>query len=209
MLEIECSRIITFPEWLLFSHIHILYNRRNLLFFTEKDVQTMKKYLVIGLIALVVLVGGGFFAYFHFANGGPWQGTWWGVQDAGVNWSGDHIKNLEIVTFTQNEDKTITVEHKVQQGSREVNGSLTGTGKVDGGRLVITPKDGSKEMTLSYSAVSKTMETPFTNADKTKVNLQALTQENNEEMEQVRSEIVQISQKPENKIDTTLSSSKS
>ena len=169
----------------------------------------MKKYLVIGLIALIVLVGGGFFAYFHFANGGPWRGTWWGVQDAGVNWSGDHIKNLEIVTFTQNEDKTITVDHKVQQGSREVNGSLTGVGRVDGGRLVITPKDGSKEMTLSYSAVSKTMETPFTNADKTKVVLETLTQDNNEKMEQIRSEIVQISQKPENKIDTTLSSSKS
>ena len=169
----------------------------------------MKKFLVIGLIAIVVLLGGGAFAYFHFANGGPWQGTWWGVQDAGVNWSGDQIRNLETVTFSQNQDKTITVEHKVQQGSREVSGSLTGVGTVDGGRLVITPKDGSKEMTLSYSAVSKTIETSLTNADKTKVTLQALSPENNEEMEQIRSEIVQISQKPENKIDTTLSASKS
>lgn len=57
--------------------------------------------------------------------------------------------------------------------------------------------------------MSKTIETPLTNADKTAVTLQALTQDNNDEMEQIRSEIVQISQKPENKIDTTLSSSKS
>ncbi len=169
----------------------------------------MKKYLVIGIIALIILIGGGFFAYFHLAGGGPWQGTWWGVQDAGVNWSGDHIKNLESVTFTPNQDKTITVEHKVQQGSREVNGSLTGTGTIDGGRLIITPQDGSKEMVLSFSAISKTIETPLTNADKTKVTLQALSTENNDEMERIRSEIVQISQKPENKIDTTLSSSKS
>ena len=78
----------------------------------------MKKYVVMILIAIVLIIGGGTFAYFHFANGGPWQGTWWGVQDAGVNWSGDHIRNLETVTFTQNDDKTITVDHKVQQGSR-------------------------------------------------------------------------------------------
>ena len=94
----------------------------------------MKKYVVMILIAIVLIIGGGTFAYFHFANGGPWQGTWWGVQDAGVNWSGDHIRNLETVTFTQNDDKTITVDHKVQQGSREVPGSLTGTGRIDGGR---------------------------------------------------------------------------
>ena len=92
----------------------------------------MKKYVVMILIAIVLIIGGGTFAYFHFANGGPWQGTWWGVQDAGVNWSGDHIRNLETVTFTQNDDKTITVDHKVQQGSREVPGSLTGTGRIDG-----------------------------------------------------------------------------
>ena len=90
----------------------------------------MKKYVVMILIAIVLIIGGGTFAYFHFANGGPWQGTWWGVQDAGVNWSGDHIRNLETVTFTQNDDKTITVDHKVQQGSREVPGSLTGTGRL-------------------------------------------------------------------------------
>ena len=169
----------------------------------------MKKYLVILLIAIAVIAGGGAFAYFHFANGGPWQGTWWGVQDAGVNWSGDQIRNLETITFTPNPDQTITVEHKVQQGSREISGSLTGTGTVDGGRLVITPADGSKEMTLSYSAVYKTIETPLTNADKTKVTVEALTADNNDKMEQIRSEIVQISQKPENKIDTTFSSSHS
>ena len=126
----------------------------------------MKKYVVMILIAIVLIIGGGTFAYFHFANGGPWQGTWWGVQDAGVNWSGDHIRNLETVTFTQNDDKTITVDHKVQQGSREVPGSLTGTGRIDGGRLVITPKNGGKELALSYSAVSRSIDTPFTNADK-------------------------------------------
>ncbi len=169
----------------------------------------MKKYIFLGLAALVLILGGGAFAYLHFANGGPWQGTWWGVQDAGVNWSGDNIRNLETLTFTANEDKTITVEHRVQQGSREVSGSLTGTGRVDGARLVITPKNGNKEMILSYSAVSKTIETSLTNADKTKVTLQALSQENNEEMEKIRSEIVQISQKPANKIDTTLSTAKS
>lgn len=169
----------------------------------------MKKYVVIILIAIVLIIGGGTFAYFHFANGGPWQGTWWGVQDAGVNWSGDHIRNLETVTFTQNDDKTITVDHKVQQGSREVPGSLTGTGRIDGGRLVITPKNGGKELALSYSAVSRSIDTPFTNADKSTVTLKALAPENNEEMESIRSEIVQISQKPENKIDTTLSKAKS
>ena len=169
----------------------------------------MKKYVVMILIAIVLIIGGGTFAYFHFANGGPWQGTWWGVQDAGVNWSGDHIRNLETVTFTQNDDKTITVDHKVQQGSREVPGSLTGTGRIDGGRLVITPKNGGKELALSYSAVSRSIDTPFTNADKSTVTLKALAPENNEEMESIRSEIVQISQKPENKIDTTLSKAKS
>ena len=140
----------------------------------------MKKYVIMILIAIVLIIGGGTFAYFHFANGGPWQGTWWGVQDAGVNWSGDHIRNLE-----------------------------TGTGRIDGGRLVITPKNGGKELALSYSAVSRSIDTPFTNADKSTVTLKALAPENNEEMESIRSEIVQISQKPENKIDTTLSKAKS
>lgn len=169
----------------------------------------MKKYLAAIVIAILLIGGGGFFAYVHFISGGPWQGTWWGVQDAGVNWSGDNIRNLETLTFTKNDDKTITVEHKVQQGSKEVEGSLSGTGVVDGGRLVVTPKNGGKDVALSYNTISKTIELPLTNADKSAVTLQILTSDNNDEMEQIRSQIVQISQKPENKIDTTLSSSKS
>ena len=169
----------------------------------------MKKYIAAALILIVLIAAGGAFAFFHFFNGGSWQGTWWGVQDAGVNWSGDHIRNLETVTFTRNDDKTITVEHKVQQGSKEVDGSLSGTGVVDGGRLVVTPKKGGKDVALSYNTMSKTIELPLTNADKSAVTLKVLTSDNNDEMEQIRSDIVQISQKPENKIDTTLSSSKS
>ncbi len=192
----------------LFYSFIFFYIIRYRLFLSE-GCGIMKKYLAAIVIAIVLLAGGGFFAYVHFLSGGPWQGTWWGVQDAGVNWSGDHIRNLETLTFTKNDDKTITVEHKVQQGSKEVNGSLAGTGTVDGGRLVITPDKGGREIALSYNTMSKTIETPLTNADKTAVTLQALTQDNNDEMEQIRSEIVQISQKPENKIDTTLSSSKS
>ena len=168
----------------------------------------MKKYLA-AIVLAILLIGGGFFAYVHFISGGPWQGTWWGVQDAGVNWSGDNIRNLETLTFTRNDDKTITVDHKVQQGSREVEGSLSGIGQVDGGRLVITPKKGKKDVTLSYNTMSKTISTPLTNADKSSVTLTSLTADNNDEMEQIRSEIVRISQKPENKIDTTLSTSKS
>jgi hypothetical protein len=168
----------------------------------------MKK-LALLLIAIIILIAGGFFIFVHFISGGPWQGTWWGVQDAGINWSGDNIRNLETITFTKNEDGTIDVDHKVQQGSREVNGSLAGTGVIDGGRLVVTPKNGGKDLAISYSTVSKTMDTPFTNADGSTVTLQPLTEENNDEMEQIRSEIVQVSQKPENKIDTTLSSAKS
>ena len=102
--------------------------------------------------------------------------------------------------------------HRVGQLIAElgcVGGDAVGTGTVDGGRLVITPAKGGKEIALSYNTMSKTIETPLTNADKTAVTLEALTQDNNDEMEQIRSEIVQISQKPENKIDTTLSSSKS
>ena len=80
---------------------------------------------------------------------------------------------------------------------------------VKGSVAVLIKDEEGKEMILSYSAVSKTIETSLTNADKTKVTLQALSQENNEEMEKIRSEIVQISQKPANKIDTTLSTAKS
>ena len=168
----------------------------------------MKK-LALLLIAIIILIAGGFFIFVHFISGGPWQGTWWGVQDAGINWSGDNIRNLETINFTKNEDGTINVDHKVQQGSREVDGSLAGTGVVDGGRLVVTPKKGGKDLALSYNTISKTMDTPVTNADGSTVTLKPLTQDNNDEMERIRSEIVQISQKPENKIDTTISTAKS
>ena len=168
----------------------------------------MKK-LALLLIAIIILIAGGFFIFVHFISGGPWQGTWWGVQDAGINWSGDNIRNLETINFTKNEDGTINVDHKVQQGSREVDGSLAGTGVVDGGRLVVTPRKGGKDLALSYNTISKTMDTPFTNADGSTVTLKPLTQDNNDEMERIRSEIVQISQKPENKIDTTISTAKS
>lgn len=53
------------------------------------------------------------------------------------------------------------------------------------------------------------IELPLTNADKTAVTLKLLTEENNNEMENVRSEIVKISQKPGNAIDTTVSAAKS
>lgn len=124
-----------------------------------------------------------------------------------MNWSGDNIRNLETITFTRNDDKTITVDHRVQQGSKEVEGSLSGTGAIDGGRLIITTKTG-REVTFSYSRISKLIELPLKNADKTPVTVKPLTEENNNDMEEIRSEIVKISQKPENKIDTTLSSTK-
>lgn len=116
--------------------------------------------------------------------------------------------NLETVTFTRNDDGTITVDHKVQVGSREIEGSLSGEGKVDGGRLQVTLKNGKTE-SFSYNAVDKTIATPLTNADDTPVTLKELTGDNNDEMERIRSQIVQISQKPENKIDKTLASSRS
>ena len=102
----------------------------------------MKKYIAAALILIVLIAAGGAFAFFYFFNGGSWQGTWWGVQDAGVNWTGDNMQNLETVTFTRNDDGTITVDHKVQVGSREIEGSLSGEGKVDGGRLQVTLKNG-------------------------------------------------------------------
>ena len=151
----------------------------------------MKKYIILGIIILAVILGGGVFALFSALSGGPWEGVWWGVQEAGMNWSGDNIRNLETITFTRNDDKTITVDHRVQQGSKEVEGSLSGTGAIDGGRLIVTTKTG-REVTFSYSRTVK-----------------PLTEENNNDKEEIRSEIVKISQKPENKIDTTLSSTKS
>lgn len=168
----------------------------------------MKKYIIIGIIALVLILGGGAFALFSSLTGGPWEGTWWGVQEAGMNWSGDHIKTLETFTFTKNDDKTISVEHRVQQGSKEVEGSLSGSGTIDGGRLIVTTKSG-KEVTFSYARIDKTIETPLKNVDKTAVTIKPLTEENNADMEEIRSEILKISQKPENAIDTTLSSARS
>ena len=75
----------------------------------------MKKYIILGIIILAVILGGGVFALFSALSGGPWEGVWWGVQEAGMNWSGDNIRNLETITFTRNDDKTITVDHRVQQ----------------------------------------------------------------------------------------------
>ena len=168
----------------------------------------MKKYLILGALVLLLVLGGGAYALMSALSGGPWEGPWWGVQDAGMNWSGDNIKNLETVTFTRNEDKTVTVEHHVQQGSREVEGSLSGTGKIDGGRLVVTTKEG-REVIFTYSRVDKVIETPLKNADKSPVTLKQLTPDNNDDMEELRSEIVKVSQKPENTIDTTMSATKS
>lgn len=169
----------------------------------------MNKSKLIISSALLIAIIGITFAYFSYTKRDPWQGTWWGVQEAGINWTGDHIKNLETVTFTDNDDGTINVIHKVQHGSKEVDGSLNGIGKIDGGRLIITPTKGNRNLELAYGRFSKEIETPFKNEDKTKVTLKRLTTENNQEMENIRSEIVRISQKPENKIDTTLSSAKS
>lgn len=168
----------------------------------------MKKYIILGLIILAIILGGGAFALFSALSGGPWEGAWWGVQEAGMNWSGDNIRNLETITFTRNDDQTIAVDHRVQQGSKEVEGSLSGTGTIDGGRLIVTTKSG-REAILSYSRIDKVIELPLKNADKTSVTVKPLTEENNGDMEEIRSEIVKISQKPENKIDTTLSSTKS
>lgn len=167
----------------------------------------MKKYFIFIVIAMMIIGGGGF-ALYSSLTGGPWEGTWWGIQEAGTNWTGDNIRNLETITFTRNDDKTITVEHRVQQGSKEIEGSLSGIGTIDGGRLIVTTKEG-KKVPFSYGHINKMIELPLTNADKTAVTLKLLTEENNDEMENVRSEIVKISQKPGNAIDTTVSAAKS
>lgn len=169
----------------------------------------MKKHLFLLLAALVLLMGGAGALYILFIEKSPWDGTWWGVQDAGVNWSGDTIRNLEMITFTKNDDGTITVQHRVQQGSREIEGSLSGTGTIDGGRLEVAPSTGRRPFAFTYQRMSKTIETPLTNADSSHVSLELLTEDNNEAMENIRSDIIGIAKKPENKIDTTLSSSKS
>lgn len=169
----------------------------------------MKKHLFLILAALILLIGGTGALYIMFIEKSPWEGTWWGVQDAGVNWSGDTIRNLEIVTFTKNDDGTVTVRHRVQQGSREIDGSLSGTGTIDGGRLEVTPSTGRRPFAFTYQRINRTIDTPLTNADSSPVSLKVLTEENNEAMENIRSEIIGIAKKPENKIDTTLSSSRS
>ncbi len=133
----------------------------------------------------------------------PWEGTWWGVQDAGKNWSGDEIKNLEIFTFTKEGD-TITVEHRTQRGQKEIEGALSGTAVVDGGRLLVKPKDSPREVIFSFSRTGRTMETSLKNADGSVVTLTELTNDNNAEMEKIRSEIIQTFSKPENAVNTTI-----
>jgi hypothetical protein len=165
----------------------------------------MKKIIIL-IVLVAAAIGGGYMAARMFF-GNAWDGTWWGVQDAGLNWSGDNIRNLETFTFTENGD-TIEVNHLVQRGAKEVKGDLTGTGTVDGGRLTITPADGGKPVTFSYNRVKDTIETSLTNADGTPVTLKKLDNSNNSEMEQIRSEIVEVSKNPANKIDTTIGKTK-
>lgn len=137
----------------------------------------------------------------------PWEGTWWGIQDAGMNWSGDNIQYLESFTFTRDGDQ-ITVQHQVQRGRQETVGELTGTGTADGGTLTITPSKGGKPVSFTYNRLKGTIETSLTNADKTPVTLKRLTDDSKSEMEKIRNNIVSVSQKPENAVNTTISSSK-
>lgn len=164
----------------------------------KKPIQLLSLLLV--LTASTLLAGcSGLSSLF----GDPWEGTWWGVQDAGTNWSGDNIRNLETFTFTKS-DSGITVEHKTQRGGKEIDGDLSGPATADGGRLTIIPTATGREVTFTYSRTGKDIETSLKNADGTPVVLKELTPENNAEMEQIRSEIVQISKKPENQVNTTL-----
>lgn len=133
----------------------------------------------------------------------PWEGTWWGVQDAGKNWTGDEIQNLETFTFTKDGD-SIIVEHKAQHGGKEIDGALAGNAAADGGRLTITPANG-KEVVFTYDRMKNVIETTLTNADGSPVTLKELTEENNQEMEEIRSSIVRVSARPENQVNTTLS----
>jgi len=134
----------------------------------------------------------------------PWEGTWWGVQNAGPNWTGDEIRNLETFTFTK-DGSAVKVGHKTQRGGKEIDGDLTGSAAPDGGRLTITPDNGGPEVTLTFSRTGREIETPLKNADGSAVTLKELTAENNMEMEEIRSAIVRISQRPENAVNTTLS----
>lgn len=164
----------------------------------KKPIQLLSLFLMLTAGALVSGCGS-----LSSLFGDPWEGTWWGVQDAGTNWSGDHIRNLETFTFTKT-DSGIAVEHKTQRGSKEIDGDLSGPATADGGRLTITPTSSGRPVTFTYSRTSKNIETSLKNADGTPVVLKELTPENNTEMEQIRSEIVQISKKPENQVNTTL-----
>lgn len=134
----------------------------------------------------------------------PGEGTWWGVQDAGLNWSGDNIKILETFTFTSNGD-SIIVDQKVQRGARELTGDLSGTAVRDGGRLTITPADGSSPVSFSFNRMNHTIETSLTNADGTPVVLKKVSDSDSAEIEKIRSEIVRTAQNPANAIDTTIS----
>lgn len=167
----------------------------------------MKKRLLFILLPIIILIAAGTFIYMNWFRSSPWQDTWWGVQNAGRNWSGDDIRNLETFTFTPNSDKTVTVKQRVQQGQKEIDGSLSGTGTIDGGRLNVTLFNG-KEETFTYNAMDDTIELPIENEDKKPVTLKRLTEDNNDEMERIRSDIMKIASKPENAIDTTVSSSK-
>ena len=132
----------------------------------------MKKILVL-INALAAAIAGGYFAATSFFTS-SWEGTWWGVQDAGLNWSGDNIKILETFTFTSNGD-SIIVDQKVQRGARELTGDLSGTAVRDGGRLTITPADGSSPVSFSFNRMNHTIETSLTNADGTPVVLKKVS----------------------------------
>ena len=161
----------------------------------------MKK-IVLLITTLAVAIGCDYFAATTFFTS-SWEGTWWGVQDAGLNWSGDNIKILETFTFTA-EDDIIIVEQKVQRGMQEVRGELSGTATRDGGRLLITPSTGGNPIIFSFNRINHTIETSLTNADNSIVTLKKLTDADLTEMEQIRNEIIATSKKPANKIDTTL-----
>ena len=51
----------------------------------------MKKYIILGIIILAVILGGGVFALFSALSGGPWEGVWWGVQEAGMKIGRAHV----------------------------------------------------------------------------------------------------------------------
>ena len=55
----------------------------------------MKKSKLIACLVLLIAIIGVAIAFFFYTKREPWQGTWWGVQDAGINWTGDHIKILK------------------------------------------------------------------------------------------------------------------